>query len=479
MIDDLAELVRAIQSALAHRVTTTRFQDDVRSADVVFRGGLNKIIAIIDVPLKCGLGMMRSFRKENEGGRIGYDELGAVALLATHSKTLCRHAMFVRAESQLPLFYPCLAHIEINVARVFSPSQYVSIVHEAAHIVRRSLVAAENGGMDPGLGEWGPIQSFDPQQWVDANFQTNRREELFVDFVILILVCGGDWQLFARYSLMEFSGNPVVREPSMSSMRIAFLEKALQVFVVIDAIREWQLRYGEDYREWPKFHPYAFNVESPIERTEAERRFVVFLNEFGRYFYYWEAIGNEEMIERYARNAFQRFWKSVFPGVIGKEYNRALRMLDIVLSRLSEDDMSCVEQACREAMENSAPDVRGTLFEQGLPEPDELYLVCALLRECLRSQYLEVPPGVEMHLPRAFGSGEPNGTVNLPPGQFTMHTFQVDPAAGYLRCFDPQERRRRCSRDITLMKTLWDISTVLRARRVKSLYNAVKVPQHE
>jgi hypothetical protein len=464
-IDDLSELARALQSAMAHRIASTRFHDDVRCADVVFRGGLTKLMSVVDVPLKCGLGIIRRIHRDAGLQEVGYGDVGGVAFLSARYRMVLRHIDFglaVAASENVPR----AVQVEMNVSQLFATSLFVDVLHEVAHAIQAAAVYAEG---DPGEPS-GFAVAGDAQAWCDHAFDQSRREELFVHFLLLSLVFQGDWKLFVRFNLMHVSMHSAVREASLDGVCDVFLEVALQLFAVADSAVVCNRLASDDVFGWPVVHPYAWNHRAfQVKADEAERLFQEFLSEYGRYFFYWRAIAADVDFRAKATDAFRAFWSGVYPTVVGEEYRRALATFRSATGgRPGKRTLMMLNAICRKCFDLGEVDIRGAALRESGEYPDELLVVVAVLYYHLSVDYQAVPIDTSIHLSREFAGADFSAIPEFPAGS-RPGIYHVDPMSATLRCSDPDERRKRCLRDVSMIKVFWDVSTILRARRIEEI----------
>jgi hypothetical protein len=92
-------------------------------------------------------------------------------------------------------------------------------------------------------------------------------------------------------------------------------------------------------------------------------------------------------------------------------------------------------------------------------------LVCRLIRSYVMFCYngLKVQHG--LHLPRSLTDGEPR-LDSRPKGADGWNDFLIDRAYSELFSAHPEKRRERLSREITIAKTFWDLSSRVRSERL-------------
>jgi len=206
MIDGLSDLVEAIQNAMAHRLYV---QPNVEAQDwsVDFRGGLNQLVAAIDTPLKCGVGLLkwchlsdfgRVDRRQEDVSRADREtvRLGGVTCLSLRPRTVCQRLELVDEQTK-PII-----RVDLNVGHVFHPAVLVDYIHEASHLLWDALDRP---------GEMMEDESEDVNSAAGSRANAERCHEIFAELLTHLFVFGADWEMFQRYYMIRYSGH--LRKP--------------------------------------------------------------------------------------------------------------------------------------------------------------------------------------------------------------------------------------------------------------------------
>ena len=103
---------------------------------------------------------------------------------------------------------------------------------------------------------------------------------------------------------------------------------------------------------------------------------------------------------------------------------------------------------------------------------DELALVCLLIYEHARFCFGNLDPAKGMHLVR--NERGYFDYLSRSPDQRGWNGLQLDRGFPRFFCCDPQLRRERLKREIVVMKSLWNKSTVLGSRRFRRIVDELE-----
>jgi hypothetical protein len=164
---------------------------------------------------------------------------------------------------------------------------------------------------------------------------------------------------------------------------------------------------------------------------------------------------------KYAVQIYKGFARDAFPW--NAEGGRDT-LNEAILASL-EEGQACVEAAFDRRYRRSHKEA---LPDEGLdPMTVVCQLLCAYIRTCYAADDLfDSAHGI--HLLRS-----PDGEVcyqkDSPDGRQGWNPFQLDHSNPRHFCSDPEWRSDRLRREIVVLKQLWDLSTLLRARRLKDI----------
>jgi hypothetical protein len=481
VIDALNGLLDAIQNAVMHRVTIMPQATEVRDLAIDLRGGLNKLVAAADVPLKCGLYLLKlSMKDASHGGQgrsspgaLPADQVGAVMRLTFHPRTTC-HALQISGPSPR-----CLAHVHMHVAAIARPEQFVALFHEAAHLLEEvdgePLLAGGAAGSRAALAE--------------------RAEEVFAGLLTHLLVFATDGELYLRHTIASYSIQPksagIMGSGRLSATEVTrtrFFEVVFRAFLVAEPIRR---AAGEstDPLCWPEDHYPLNGFAEGANLADMSAAFVNMVERVGPFFWDYAAWHREG--PGVLREQFEKGFDALFPHVVphmARVWRLALRAYKRLFTQAGSGRRADLVRLVGAALKEGRPLLYGPGVGDSIPAVapfhdqasrlERVRLVCELIREYVSFCYggLEIERG--LHLRRRPSDGSVNLTAeteggaggrSLPPGDGESrgwNDFQIDRSHGQLFCAHPVRRRERLQREIVILKTLWNLSTYLRGERL-------------
>ncbi len=466
-VRQLSMLVEAVDNALQHRVAKSYPEVQIREIATDFRGGLNQILLAADAPVKCGLGLVRIFGMmgscgtDTENRRRRRDTVGCVTRVGFMPGAKCYSLVF-GAENRAKL-----AYFEVDIAHVLHIASHCDSLHESFHVVFDVLcqMDAKNAKV---------LRCLEP-------VMADRVGEVFAGILSQAFVFGRDVDTFLYHHLCSYSKNvtSVGRDDTEVVARVT--EMLIRLFFVRDAIPAGvaPCKWGEDW------------VRKGDSTQSALVRFEKMVDEFGMFFSEYHRLWNGKNsrdIRDYARKQFEhiyptmaermpwvwslaidiykRFFKYTFCVGTAKDYSGVWEEVERAIKQGLEEGKPLIRSLYGDVPDlveaNSKHDAgRGSEYA-GL---DNLFLVCKLLcRYIQKIGKIGQARGKAIHLRR----GANNRRVEYPEleGGEKWHDFQFDKGATSMFCPVPSARRERLKKQIVILKTFWDISSCLRARRL-------------
>ncbi|MBV9124300.1 MAG: hypothetical protein JO112_13155, partial [Planctomycetes bacterium] len=238
-LDELEGLLSALHNALTHRVAFCMPHSEVRDMAVDFRGGLNRLVAAADVPLKCGMGVLRRLIPAKVGTAAGKgpgtstipfnapprNTVGAVTRISFNP------IPFLSSLSLGQKYGVWLGYIDMDVAHIINPLAYPMYVHEVSHLILRSL---------PTWPEW--LKAAEEIVLKDRPSASEEREwtarvnleEIAVEMLTYLFVFAPDFGLFQKYLIVRFNSYPAVSGVTTDKVLARFAEILLRIFFVTD-----------------------------------------------------------------------------------------------------------------------------------------------------------------------------------------------------------------------------------------------------
>lgn len=497
-VDELSSLVETLQNALMHRVHMALPDAEMRDMAVDFRGGLNQLVAAADVPIKCGLGLVRwvmeKYQPDDYGtrdsrqadsGSLKY-QVAAVARITFDPRPTCHRLELGQLQHMR------LADLQMNVTHLLDPANFMDFLHEALHLIFDYLCVQGH------LGSWaqGSVSSDGKKgngcpSWHPT--MTERLAEIFAAILSHLLVFGSDADLFLRHYISHYTRNPKSIgsaegevEQRESGVLLRFTEVLIRAFLVTDPIRAMLREHGSDPLRWSDVYPLSNGSTALSDNAleVAERRFTGMVEKVGPFFSefhrLWHgpnraavraycvgqfreilSLSSPEMIDiwRHAVNIYKQYAASEFPCEIESGY----------------DDRGALKYDIGQGLSNGKPLIRNLYLNQRFargdtkdPEKrglDSLYLVCEIIYQHLHHLYGSFDTTKGIHLYRRPKDGRVDYQAPRDDGTKGWNDFQIDRGLGTMFCAHPGRRRGRLLQQIVVIKTLWDVSTNLRARR--------------
>ncbi|MFO0847184.1 MAG: hypothetical protein U0871_01310 [Gemmataceae bacterium] len=472
-LNQLEALLTALHGALTHRIAISLPNWEARDMAIDFRGGLNRLLAAADVPLKCGLGLLR--RLTGSGEPPPRNRVGAVTRVTfTPSPGV----------SSLAAAEPHgihLAHLDMDVAHILDPFEYSLHAHEVGHLIMRStpgwddLLARETAQVCNGA--------------VGAAGAATRigLDEVAVEMLTYLLVYAPSVDLFRRHLVIRFNSHTASSGRSRQVALAQFGEILLRVFLVTDPFCV-AMAAGVD--------PGGADPLTLVYKDDTDRawgRFVNMAADSGKYFREYaecDAVpAAAEAVTRYYQQIFRdvypryrpsvgRIWKVVvgvyqasclqakaYPWVTGRteDRDRLAAEIDAALEAGRPLHVGILRHAI--GVGGTVPATGESL--PGGPAPlDEFFVVGQLLRAYFTRSLARLDTALEMHAPRP----SPDREIDLDGGTRAVSPALLDPLRSGLVFINPADRRARLRWQAVVHKTLWDQSTHLRSRRLADLF---------
>ncbi|HET6252370.1 MAG TPA: hypothetical protein VFE47_32080 [Tepidisphaeraceae bacterium] len=466
-VHQLSLMVDAIHNALAHRISKAYPETQLRDMAIDFRGGLNQVLLAAEAPLICGLGLLRKYVHRFGAPAPSRDALGGLTKISfAPGARACQLRLGVERMASL-------VFVEADVPHVLHAPSYADYLHECAHFL---LGALKLQGIDTfeshKIGQAiraafrGDLRLPDPAH---EAYVRERIEEVFAGLITHIFLFGRDTEAFLFHHVIIFAKSLSGSAGSDSEIIAQFSELIIRLFVVVDSIPTHLPRIRWIERPWKK-------------RRGAGKRFESVLDSLGPLLPNYDRLWKDRNgpCRVYCRTQFKKVYSQLVPylpdlwehamGIFEQFFEHALRMPDDPNGDLGHEIESMVEQA----LSSGKPLLRilRKVADDGGQTPDLdactldlLTLTCAILYGYISK--VKTARGKEIYLSRPDPDGSPDYLP--PPNDRKWYEFQIDIGAAALFSPVPKARAERLRKEITLLKTFWDISSALRARRLREI----------
>lgn len=465
--DDFEQLnlfVVALHNSLTHRVAMSQAQWEARDMAIDFRGGLNRIVASAEVPLRHGIDLFRQLLpvtaspNEPSAGSDSYPLHPAAAVTQiTFSPSPTVSVVELRGLQRM-----CLAHIEMDVAHILNPTDYAMFVHEVSHLIVRNNE------------EWSGWTNRTVATIVgDGDAQSIRRvattlEEMAVEVLTYLLVFCPDRSVYGRYMCSKFNSHIGNAGIGVTKAVARFIEVLLRAFSATVAIDE-----GEDVADL-----LASDLNGRVSRwsvNQLEERFAAYSTELAPFFLESHLITTNRLSQHefgdLCRSAFREYWAD-YGRAVGDVWGIILRIF------VSGGERGVLRDWLRPAGEKAAIRERvdcairsGGAYVSHKVKSDspafsndasEFFISCALINSVVQSGFSQIDTDLEIHAPRS-GDDRRIDLARAAPAQFSR--VLLDPLRSGWFCVEPASRRKLIQTQIAVLKSLWNQSTNQRGIR--------------
>jgi hypothetical protein len=418
----------------------------VRDISVGFRGGLNQLILGADGFLKCGLGVVRNYAM----GYNGRDRLGGITRIASRPGAKgYKLVLGTEDTAQLTFF-------EVDVPHVLHVGNYADYLHEAFH-----LVADHYHRTSPRIdGTLAPEVSCNP-------VMLERVMEVFALLLTRWFVFGNDVDAFVKFHLTHFARSGITAGTDVRLFLVQWGELLLRLFMAADAPAGHEKQAKKSYHR--------------EDHVQAMARFQSFLAESAPLLCEDRLVRGRSIwngTDSHGQQHWLRFFDYTYHDIL--EYmpwvvTCAKRVYDQhvgALQSIGGPYDSRVIATMTRALAEGRPVVCGFLrgrhrgsAREARQEIDvePMVVACRLLQQYL-SRIVE-SRSRSIHLQRDPSTG----AVEFPHGLNPWHEFLIDPGSSTMFSPVPEARRSRLRRQIVLLKSFWDISSIMRGRRLRDI----------
>ncbi len=465
-VQQIAILVDVISSAFARRISKAYPEQQIRDMSIDFRSGLNQMLLVADVPIKCSFGLVRKSAFPEDIAKHK-DRVGSVTHISFTSGIRC-YSLNLGVED-----YARLSFVEMDVPHVLHIASYCDSLHESAHLIYDGLRKDENSC----------VYKFNFSNVV----MENRIEEIFANLITHIFIFGSDTAKFLRYKLDNYSKGQVNIDEEEKSTKVTFalfVEELLRLFCVVDAIpSEVEPKYWKS--TWIRATDSIDNAA--IRFNDMVKRFGPVFSEYQRL----QACEFKEQMKKYCSKEFKDIYAEVrkfMPGL----WSEAIRIYKTYTNgfiKYNKNTYDCYDEEVNKIVEKGLAEGRPIIQSKYYPSADSgicsskaysadeicvgadpLMLVCKLL-------YQYMPPftdieGKAIHLYRTPIERRveyPEEVPYLKKKEQQWYEFQIDRGATALFCPVPSARRKRLLKQIVIIKSFWGLSSSMRLRRLEEI----------
>ena len=464
----LSEVVDALHNAVLHRTTNAFREGNWREMAIDFRGGINQILLAADAPVKCGLGILRRFafhgtEKHASKNVKSRNSVGCVMRVGTMPGARCYKARFGVEDSAR------LAFFDVDVPHVLHVASYADYLHEAFHLVFEQALVEDK--------DFAEVLNSADQQIRD------RLEEIFAQTLCAMFIFEDDRDTFVYHSVLSYSRDIASAGANDKETCRRFVEVLFRLFLVFDSMMALTVDALHSLRGT---HSNGLN-DIPSEQMirKKGRAFDRFVKNAGPFFSEFNRLWDPEasnVVWEYTRSYFRTTYpqiarylptvwqkatsiyglaaRTTFPGKTDASVASAHQLIQSeikVALRLGRPLIWSRYQGTAAVRGQKKEPATAWNFEGGGLDP--LPFVCKILHQYIGT--LRKATHHNIHLLRTSGSA----TVSY-KGARSWWNFQSDKGAAAMFCCVPKARRERLLKQIVIIKSFWDVSSELRARRL-------------
>jgi hypothetical protein len=490
--NQLPSFIDALQNSFSLRLQRGIPQHERRDTAFNFRGGVSKFLVAMDVPLKCSLGLFRrmfGFAADKLDSPDFKQRFAGVTSVRIGQQTTAQFWCFSKKDLPAlppdPLELPIhLATFNLDLLHLYRPDSILDFLHEISHLYFGTFLSPLCNGID----------RFHFAEEEHAESVRIRTEEVFAELITHLFVFEGDTQLYSKSYALGFSelqelvlkDSPPLRgqlgEPT-STERLAkgLTEAMFRAFLVSDSISQLFEIARVPVANWPTDHPLYCKTCDGKTLDDAWGRFRTYIDEFGPFYRDYHRIWQSAVLPDIWQRC-QRYFRKLYSAP--KHFER--------MRYVWHDAMSVYQRFLTQLRNSTESDELGVL-------PSNLDELSVMIDDCLRhgrafrrmhwsgsNSGVRQSGGVDAllvvcklaysYIREIYGTMSANRVIYVEPeddekprndheyNEFLFHSGHV-----VLYCVNPEARESRLLSQTACFKTLWDISSQLRARRLMDM----------
>lgn len=478
-VGEIIALAELLEDALRRR-TEVGFRQARRWQEAIdSRGGFSKLISAADVPIKCGLDVIRRlmrgqvpevFEDDSRGEDYGFLH----ARVAGASKISYNTSAVTRRFDLGDDTTNFIADLSLSITHLTRPAFLLAHLHETGHLLSdliqtrdwRCPLNPEANGCDSDKCFWAPTDAAPGDR---RDLARLRCEEVFAEMLAFGLICGQNVSESAVAYLRQYMSiyflDPLSMHPNPRMSLLRLVEVLAVGFMAVDPFIVSAA--NADMYEVPR--------KDGLDIESARDRFASLVEESGPLFFDHRRFWSSDSSRAYILEQFDRIYEDSF-NTLRCIWWHARAVLDGVCGPVSEDgengtsppllEQGPILESFRTGLVEARPVVRFIYNDEsrGNANDDELrkhldatFVMRHALGTYVLSQFSLVDVKKECcYLP---GHIAPEGS----------NIMVLDRQANGLACMDFEQRGKFLGQRLSVLMTLWDLSTAIRARSLRHL----------
>jgi len=479
-LSEISLFINSLQNSMMQRLTGAFRIDTLRESAIDFRGGLNQILTATHVPFKCGLEMVRKCISTYSSSdlivsgaiRIGFDP-----------RTIC-HRLDLSSEKQA-----LLTSVVMNIGHILHPASFCDYIHEAFHLLLDGYYI--NKSLDKPIGTLFENYNDVNDMYEHKKYKVlvDRVSEVFSLLMCHLFIFGNNVNAFLRHYISQYTKSPATIYSNDIEDILQFTEQLIRFFIVTDFIENKQGKEGNDIYHWNSESNNFYNNNL----SKSKERFKKMVTNFGPFYSKFNKLwlgedGNGELIKKYCIDMFEdiypRFQKEYMPSIC----RTAIRSYKIIFKNMykfTKKDLILLKKIDNEiinSLKDGKPLIRRLYNYSNLTEKKDknatdfglnyLYLLCRLLYFYINTTNETVSWDINkrIHIYREFDNGKLSYLLEDKYDKpKPWNIFQLEVGRPSSSCVHPDARRAKLRTQISLLKTLWDMSCNMKARTLLEL----------
>jgi hypothetical protein len=468
---EIAEFVEAINNAMTHRVLKPHLAARVRDMGVDFRGAMNQIVSAADVPLKCGLGLLRKFAlgvpfAEDRDKRWIKEHVAAVSRVSLTPGATCHELGMALCPDAI------LGYFNVDASHFLHVSSYGDHLHEVFHLIYGSHgVPLAPPELSVGLS---PIME-------------DRLSEAAVMLLCLLFVFDGDVMAFLHHNIATYAGSLASEGRDEAETFIRFVEFTFRLFL---ASYPFWFQKSCKCLGWSREEASEFWKK----QENAREHFLGLVQYLADYHGEMRRTLRNGVLTRARAEYCKKHFDDLFGAslhLVPTVYAEAIQVYKTFKQKTESkmekqyDHRRQFQADVAEAFSKGRPLVRNLYRnprfyvasilrdEERIPSEDSgidaLALLCEVMHQYMAYRHEQWNLRRRIHLYRDPVTGMVDYNHREKGLPSAWNTWQIDRGLNSLFSPDPKSRRDRLRRQIVILKTCWDMASNLKARRLRDM----------
>ncbi len=481
-IQELTSLVKLLSNALQHR--TCLGVNDVQKWHIPFnfKGILNKLVTLSSVPMTCSLEIIRCIIANRFDAYNPNEKIDVSGISQTNVGGALRVSLNHRVEGKkIKVGHnqnDFIVDLSINIAQLTHPHTLYSHLSQTGYLIFQlfqgnptAINFKKNTECIDKCKRTDCFWLCDEQEYNRENLEKLvRMEQIFAEMFAFSLVFGKDENIkdgieaYTRYFMVMYTMDPMSmnRDDKITLWRLA--EVLIRVFLTSDPFIQPQ-RYDNsgllyDHMEFKK--PSKEDIEN------AKKRFIEQAEMSGPLFYDFSRFWKNKNAKTFVLEHFTKVFEISFRQICCSFYlanNIVTDVNDLIKLPKDTSKHNVLNNYFAKSFDEGYPFAKYkktyTDSENTVDKTELFYIVRQILNIHLKSHF------------SVFNNKKTNYYLRNQDNYSETNRFLVDKFESGFFSADPELRKLYLHRRILVMKSLWDVSTAIRATTLRGLFDNI------